>query len=44
MSDIVYIELNHWSPSTSYPDCEPYLTWMRFFSSEMINGLKKTRL
>lgn len=28
MSDIVYIELNHWSPGTNYPDCEPYLTWM----------------
>lgn len=29
MSDIVYIELNHWSPGINYPDCEPYLTWMR---------------
>ena len=28
MHDIVYFELNHWSPGNDYPDCEPYLTWM----------------
>ena len=28
MHDIVYFELNHWSPGDDYPDCEPYLTWM----------------
>ena len=28
MQDIVYFELNNWENGNTYPDCEPYLTWM----------------
>lgn len=28
MKEIVYFELNHWS-TDYFPNCEPYLTWMR---------------
>ena len=28
MDDIIYFELNNWSPDDDYPDAEPYLTWL----------------
>ncbi len=28
MDDIIYFELNNWSPDDDYPDAEPYSTWL----------------
>ena len=30
MSDIVYFELNDWTPGKDYPDVEPFCSWMQF--------------
>lgn len=27
--DIIYFELNNWSPGRDYPDAEPFISWMR---------------
>lgn len=29
MEDIVYFELNNWFAGEHYPDCEPFLSWMK---------------
>ncbi len=28
-NDIVYFEVNNWFCGRDFPDCEPFLTWMR---------------
>ena len=35
--DIIYFEVNNWFPGRDYPDCEPFLTWMRDLGSPLQN-------
>ena len=30
MNDVVYFELNNWTPGVDYPCEEPFLSWMRY--------------
>lgn len=29
LDNIIYFEMNNWFAGRDYPDCEPFLTWMR---------------
>ena len=38
MSDnIIYFEINNWFAGRDYPDCEPFLTWMKGLGSPFLN-------
>ena len=28
--EVVYFEVNNWFSGRDFPDCEPFLTWMRY--------------
>ena len=45
--DIVYFELNNWSPGTCYPNEEPFISWMKndlFISFNNEEWIKENRL
>lgn len=37
MKDIIYFELNNWTPGTDYPDAEPFETWMNDYVLQFKN-------
>jgi len=34
MEDVIYFELNNWTPGLYYPDEEPFLSWMHYNTDE----------
>lgn len=37
VDNIIYFEVNNWFAGRDYPDCEPFLTWMRDLGSPFRN-------
>lgn len=37
LDNIIYFEVNNWFAGRDYPDCEPFLSWMRDIGSPFCN-------